>query len=544
MATKVMDYDIVVIGAGGTGMICAAKAAEITGMKVIVLEKAKNPGGASIFAHFPHIYDSTWQKNAGDKVNDPPEVSGQFFDWLVSKGGAEKYLKIEETQSMGTSAQKYGVSMPRRIDKYKDLDDPSIGPGWGGSLIVDKMLECCKKMDVPVLTETGVKKFVKDSSGKVTGVIAETGDGDIQVNFKACFIASGGFGANYKKCQGLWPKIFNNIPMHNLNPPGLTGDVIDAAEEIGMGVDLKNAGCNVQGPVHHPYSYTVNAIRLGLQINMEGERIIRTGGMAGPMDETIQPMQYSIGDQDMLEKAGENAQNSISEPDDKERAKNWRKDIEEEAAIDEKGRYGRHTTKADTLVELALKLDIDPNVLLATVEQYNRDCESGQAQGAVMGGMIGGQSGQGGREGQGGPQDVQGGQGGGMGGMFGASMPIVKSPFYAIFSQRFRQCTHGGIIVNEDTEVLDPEGNVMPGLYAGGDCTTVYLLETGEKSAFQRRLKAAIAYLKQGRKDGDAAPFSGPSLFGDYYVMKGGGMDGLPNGYTAAIKIAKYLGKA
>jgi urocanate reductase len=523
MATKIMDYDIVVIGAGGTGMICAGKVAELTGMKVIVLEKAKNPGGASIFSHFPHIYDSTWQKNAGDKINDPPEVSGQFFDWLVSKGGAEKYFKIEETQTMGTSAQKYGVSMPRRIDKYKDLDDPSIGPGWGGSYIVDKMLEFCKKMNVPVLTETRAKKFVKDSIGKVTGVVAETRDGDIQVNFKACFIASGGFGANYKKCQELWPKIFNNIPMHNLNPPSLTGDVIDAAQEIGMGVDLKNAGCNVQGPVHHPYSYTVNAIRLGLQVNMEGERIVRTGGMPGPMDETIQPMQYSIGDQDMLEKAGENAHNSISEPYEKERAeKYWRDDIAEEVAVDEKGRYGRHTTKADTLVELALKLNMDPNVLLASVEEYNKECKSGEAQGGPPGG-----------------------QEGGMGGMFVASQtPVKKGPFYAIFSQRFRQCTHGGIIVNEDTEVLDPKGNVIPGLYAGGDCTTVYLIETGAKSAFQRRLKAAIAYLKQGRKDGDAAPFSGPSLFGNYYVMKGGGMDGLPTGYTAAIKIAKYLDKA
>jgi hypothetical protein len=539
MTTKLLTCDILVIGAGGTGMICAAKAAELTGMKVIVLEKAKKSGGASIFAHFPHIYDSTWQKNAGDKVIDPPEVSGQFFDWLVSKGGAEKYLKIEETQTMGASGQKYGVSMPRRIDKYKYLDDPSIGPGWGGSFIVDKMLECCKQMNVPVMTETRVKKFIKDSSGKVTGVIAETGDGELQVNFKACFIASGGFGANYKKCQELWPKIFNNIPMHNLNPPSLTGDVIDAAQEIGMGVDLKNAGCNVQGPVHHPYSYAVLSMSrgLGLEIDMNGERVIRKGE-GGPMDETIQPMQYHIGDQDMIEKAGESAADSISEPYEKEVArKYWREALAEEVAVDEKGRYGRHTTKADTLVELAMKLNIDPVVFLATVEKYNKDVESNKGQGAGMGGLPGGPGGQGAQ----GPQGMQGGGMGGMGGMSGASKPVVKPPFYAIFSQRFRQCTHGGIIVNEDTEVLDPNGDVMPGLYAGGDCTTVYLVETGAKSAFQRRLKAAIAFLKQGRKDGDAAPFSGPSLFGNYYVMKGGGMDGLPTGYTAAIKIAKYL---
>jgi hypothetical protein len=61
------------------------------------------------------------------------------------------------------------------------------------------------------------------------------------VNFKACFIGAGGFGADYKKCQELWPKVYNNISMHNLCPPSLTGDLIDAARKIGMGVDLKNA---------------------------------------------------------------------------------------------------------------------------------------------------------------------------------------------------------------------------------------------------------------------------------------------------------------
>ena len=27
----------------------------------------------------------------GEKVNDPPDISGQFFDWLVSKGRAEEF---------------------------------------------------------------------------------------------------------------------------------------------------------------------------------------------------------------------------------------------------------------------------------------------------------------------------------------------------------------------------------------------------------------------------------------------------------------------
>jgi urocanate reductase len=539
MTVKVMDCDLVVIGMGGIGSICTVKAADLlSGKRVIVLEKAKNPGGATIFAHGPQISDSKWQRQAGAEPMEPQDLSGQFFDFLVSKGEADakKYFKVGQTTMMGTVALKIGIDMPRRIDKYKELDDPSIGPGWWGSYIVDKMMECCKKMNIPVLTETRAKKFIKDSSGKVTGVLADTKDGEIQVNFKACFIAAGGFGADYKKCQELWPNVFNNIPMHNLNPPSLTGDLIDAAQEIGAGIDLKNAGCNVQGPIHHPYSYTVVTMArssvMQLQVNLEGERVSDPGGGGGLGRVTPNPRVYSIADQDVIEKAGELAADAISEEYEHERAKKyWREDLAEEIAVDEKWGYGRHTTKADTLVDLALKLKIDPNVLRATVEKYNKECESGKGQGE------------------------QGGQGGPGGGFFQGSaspMPVKKGPFYAIFGQRFRQCTHGGIIVNASHEVLDTKGNVMPGLYAGGDCTTEYTVNSGSQASGQGGPPQGMQGGRgsqagrggQGGPPGGGGIRGGVGIFGSYVASQGGGMAGLCKGITAATNIAKYLSKA
>jgi len=571
MTAKTMDCDLVVIGAGGYGMICAVKAADLLpGKKVIVLEKAKKPGGATIFGHGPNnVYDSTWQRNAGAEPQNPQDPSGVFFDFLVSKGEADakKYFKVGEVIFMGSMTQKIGINMPRRIDKYKELDDPSIGPGWWGSYIVDKMMECCKKINVPVLTETRVKKFVKDSSGRVTGLLADTKDGELQVNFKACYVGAGGFGADYKKCQEIWPKIFNNIPMHNLVPPSLTGDLIDAAQEAGAGIDLKNAGCNVQGPIHHPYSYAVVAMTrsVGLQVNLEGERAVNQAG-GGPGRETLNPLIYSIADQDIIEKAGPAAADSISEEYEKEVArKYWREALAEEVAVDEKGRYGRHTTKADTLVELAMKLDMDPLVLLATVEKYNKEVTSGSSQGAGMGGMMGGQGGgpsdpggqgapgmPGGPGGQGGPSRGM----GSMGGMPGGSqMPVKKGPFYAIFQQRFKQCTHGGIIVNANHEVLDTKGNVMPGLYAGGDCTTEYTVNTGDQIGGQGAQGGPAGQGgpqgAQGGRGGQGAGRSGgggmrggAGIFGNYIAGQGGGMMGFGKAITAANKIADYLKNA
>jgi fumarate reductase flavoprotein subunit len=510
MAAKVMNCDLVVIGAGGIGSICAVKAADLLpGKKIIVLEKAKKPGGATTLGHGPKITDSTWQRNAGAKPMEPQDISGQFFDFLVSKGEADAKKYFVVVDKTIPYPQKLGIDMPRRIDKYKDLDDPSIGPGYWGTYIVEKMMECCKEKNIPVLTEAGAKDLIKDASGKVTTVVADTRDGELQVNFKACFIAAGGFGADYKKCMEVWPRVFNNIAMHNLNPPTLTGDWIEFVKKIGAGVDLKNATPNVQGPIHHPYSYTLVSMArssvMQLQVNLDGKRVAQPGGRFGqPVDD---PFVYSIADQDVLANAAEIAAEFTAEAYEHELARDhWREAVAEEVAVDEKWGWGRHTTKADTLVELAIKLNIDPLAFLATVEEYNKQIESGAATAA-----------------KGGPGSVNQFFQGSV-----APLPIKNGPFYAIFGQRFKQCTHGGIVVNESNEVLDTQGNVMPGLYAGGDCTTEYTPSTGARQS--------------GENSGPM--MAGPGLFGNFTARAGGGMQGICKGVSAAAAITKYLQRA
>ncbi|NTV90579.1 MAG: 4Fe-4S dicluster domain-containing protein, partial [Clostridiales bacterium] len=44
---KHMSCDLLVLGGGGAGLIAAVKAAEVSGGKVIVLEKAKKTGGST-----------------------------------------------------------------------------------------------------------------------------------------------------------------------------------------------------------------------------------------------------------------------------------------------------------------------------------------------------------------------------------------------------------------------------------------------------------------------------------------------------------------
>jgi len=469
MAKKVMSCDLVVLGAGGAGLVAAVKAADVSGKKVIVLEKAKKPGGATTFAGGLRVMNSKWQKAAGitnqansasppgdlgkdEKTNErssgypkrgngpgpgaTPDVTNEFFDWMCEKGGVEKYFKLNKNGI---------VEMPNRMDKYKNHPDPSIGPGREGTFVIEKMVECCEKQGIPVLTDTRARKFITDSQGRVTGVLADTKDGELQVNCKACFIGAGGFGADYERLKKLWPEDHNGKTMLHLCPPTCTGDCINMAEEIGAGIDMSVAWLSFMGPVHHPYSYPIYRIMQEpetLYINLNGERYVDetknlSARSAAILGRQPKAEMYAVADSELIETLGRRIISTPWQESDLPILKKFGEDIAYEVALDERKRRGNHTKKADSLVELALKMDVDPKTFAATIERYNALCENGE------------------------DED------------FGKKAeylkPVKKPPFYAFWGQRFTQCAHGGIVVNNNGEVLDVKGKVMPGLYAGGD---------------------------------------------------------------------------
>jgi len=533
--TKVMDCDLAVLGAGGAGLIAAVKAADVSGKKVIILEKAKKPGGATNFAGgMGEIKDSKWQKDSGYQASETHDITGQFFDWMVSKGGAEKYFRLAGKDG-GFSSERGKMStgtiyFPSRTEKYKDLPDPSIGPGRGGTAIVDKMVECCQKQGIQILYDAPARKFITDDKGRVTGVLAETKDGQLVVNCKACVIASGGFGRNYEKLKKYWPEDFDNKEIHNLCPPGMTGDGIDMAQEIGAYIDRTKWDLSLMAfmnmPVHVPYAYSVSILSDQPElacINLDGERWYNEANkMSSPLLLfAAQPkaVAWFIANDEIVLKVGP----KMSERNEKNTEEwlirqKYREEIDHEAAMDEDGASGNHVKKADTLAELALKMKIDPRTFVATMERYNKFCEAGK--------------------------DMD----------FGKDtrylMPIRKPPFYAIFGHRFSQCTKGmnGIAVNSKFEVLNPKGEAMPGLYAAGDTCTIY----GTRPAFimggpggppgGAAAVTANEASAEGRGGGPgSAPAAKVNVLSTQPSNCGGSSAAIMSGYIAGIGVGDYL---
>jgi len=228
----------------------------------------------------------------------------------------------------------------------------------------------------------------------------------------------------------------------------MTGDGILAAEEIGAYIDPTIRGLSFPGGFfgdgmsRHPWNTNLQRLQQGkcVIINMHGKRWKNEAGMGGDIADQPGGVACAIVDSDIVEAAESQPGPSFGGSD----PRTLTEDLESEAAMDDAGASGNHTQKADTFVELALKMKVDPRALVDTMERYNSFCEKGK--------------------------DLD----------FGKSarmlQKIRKPPFYAIFGNRWSQSTKGrnGIAVNSKFQALDTQGEVIPGLYAAGDGCTIF----------------------------------------------------------------------
>jgi succinate dehydrogenase/fumarate reductase flavoprotein subunit len=203
--------DLVVLGGGGSGLVAAVRTAQLTGKKVIILEKDSTAGGGAQGARTFRTFGSRWQakRNLPDPTVeyanvmmgevywklDPKTVkncllgTGQFFDWACELGG-----NVEEKFTQG----KYQLGTH---------DCEPIGPQMAGfgKFMTDIMKEKCKTFGVEVLTKHPVVDVeVKD--GKVVAAIAKSDAGYVRVACKACVLATGSWINNKEILQKYAPE--------------------------------------------------------------------------------------------------------------------------------------------------------------------------------------------------------------------------------------------------------------------------------------------------------------------------------------------------
>jgi fumarate reductase flavoprotein subunit len=475
-ATKELTADAVVLGGGGSGLVAAVRYAQLTGKKVIVLEKAQQVGGSTNLGHAFVTRYTKLHRDAG--MPDEREAAidaicadaqpgysrallskamyglDEMFDWLYQFGGVEEEFKLVDRRGqpqMGPFPNMPGLVGPRRRTRNLKSTDESMGPGWAGTFVVEKMMAQTEKLGITVLTQHRAVRLVSDENGVFQAVVAEDPGGKVVVRAKVCLIATGGFSRNRQLMKEVRPTFYEGCPVHSFAVASNTGDAISLVKEIGGQLDLKTTKAPMFSPTHHPFFLSMvwmsNDPRM-LMVNSKGARYLNESvptGQTGALETQPEHYGYAIFDAPTAEQMGKALVERTAHGDNAEDMKKWKQDLEYECTLD------RAAKKANSIEELAQLIHIDPAALAETIRVYNEGCASGQ--------------------------DA-------MGKPSAFLSPVVEAPFYALFQGRFNEGAVGGIVNDDHLRLVNRKDQPFRGIYLAGDCCRGVLKWDDQRTKF------------------------------------------------------------
>lgn len=187
--------DVVVVGAGASGVSAAVSAAD-KGAKVMIIEKTAVIGGASNLSWAGKFYNSSVALENGVKVAVEKEIADWIVNnhWRVDAAAIRQYVtKSGETydwlneKGYKTTFLNFGGEQLHMLPAYETRE----------TLLRAMLAESVEQHGGQVLTETTAKKLMTGTDGAVTGVVAEKKDGTtLEISAKSVVIATGGYAGN------------------------------------------------------------------------------------------------------------------------------------------------------------------------------------------------------------------------------------------------------------------------------------------------------------------------------------------------------------
>jgi len=471
------EVNFLIAGGGVAGCSAAIAASDAGEKSILILEKMPYPGGAGLLSSGTVMAAGTdIQKAAG--IKDSTDL------W---------YKDTMKTSNNGVNPTLARKLIDNALDTYHFLQGLGLKwsnvdplPGYtvdrcyrepnGGAKLMKALTGEVRKRKVPIMLETKATKIYVDNcglsfpQGEVVGVECVGGKGkvmNIKVK-KAFLIATGDFAANAAYIEGHFPELKGAIFVGH---PGNAGDGIRMAQKIGADI----TGYSPEGHPHcvevSPGKYTLWCrydllARSGLiLVNKAGKRFCDeiVKGHYTPLLPEVQKQNNQfvcVFDDAMAKSIAANPR----------LATNFRG----QQNLFLKGIKGEGTLvkKAGTLEELAGKLGIDPAGLKQTIAAYNEAAAKKADPDFRKDGKY----------------------------MIAFNTP----PFYGWNGLVGIVMTMGGLRIDDESHVLDPDMQIIPRLYAAGHTTGGYTNSVGYRSGwhltnaitFGRLTGAKIARLK------------------------------------------------
>ncbi len=417
-----VETDVLVAGAGGTGLVAAVAAAEDPDLTVTVLEKSDEPGGnTALSTGMIPAAGTRLQRAAGieETAEDMALDILEKNDFQADEALVRR-LARESSNLVHWLVDDWDVSLHLVDDfRYPKHSEYRMHapPGNNGANLVSQLVERIEATpNVELLANTPVNRLVADK-GAVVGVVA--GDPvEEAIAAGKVILATDGFGGNRRMVGQHCDEEIERALYFGAD--GNTGDGIRWGVELGSAVasmDAYQAHATVahQTGVLSTYAIVMNG---GILVNEDGERFgdESAGYSEFAIDVLGQPdgVAYEVFDERIFEQLT----GQFDDFDD---------------AV-ELGAYDR----ADRVEELAETIGCDPDATAAAVDRYNEAVRSGE------------------------PDET--------GRTDGTH--VLEGPFYGTKVTGALFHTQGGLVVDEHARVLREDGTPVENLYAGGGCAT------------------------------------------------------------------------
>ena len=402
--------DIVIVGGGPAGLAAAVSAKQTNADKnVILVEKLDILSGNGKF-----------DMNFFDMINTEAQKAAGNDEW-VGEAGLAKF--IEEKSANGESAERiqvwaneeYGIDAWLRAMgvelnyNYGGTNHMAEDNQYSGEVIQAGLEKAAAELGVDVRTGTKGMDLVMEDGVCKGVVVTNNANETYTINAKSTIIATGGFCSNKELLAEYAPgyEVFNTS-----NQMGTTGDFVKIFEQNGF--KMENMGkMSFFSNIIVPYRDLTGGADMNLLANNEG---------------TLLPNKSGMDRGTMIQEQPNGAAYYITD----------------KTGYDSFYRIRKHVglgyyAEGATLEELAEKLSINAEGLKASVEQYNADAAAGAENAQV------------------------------------AAVPKraldAEGPYYGVRVEAANHMTKGGVVCNENAQVLNADDTVVPGLYAAGEVT-------------------------------------------------------------------------
>ncbi|MCD8347658.1 MAG: FAD-binding protein [Lachnospiraceae bacterium] len=504
--TEELETEVLVVGCGSGGWIAAMTAAE-EGAKVLVVEKRESPTGPredigainsslqlASFEEYPEFeidkieamqdivrygggyVDSNlircWEDNSGELVDWLTELLESTGNWYMSLEGG-----IGNTDDPGRDKAYATGHSPHTTD-----DAPE------GTTLNTTFQAHCDELGVEWKLSTALIRLEQDSAGKVTGIIAQDQNDEHYIRItatKGVIMCTGGYATNTQMMKALQPQTLDMKINYTLGST-CDGSGIKAMLWAGAALDPTHASmmfnrCCCLPTETAGYETTGRWFWFGeqpfLKVNLNGERFCNE---SGPYEFMLHSMcmQPNHTYCDIFDANNEQYAEQFDEvgccrlfafPNGALSNMTYDYVWSSVETLIEDG----YVQKADTLEELAEKLNIPADTFVATVERYNELCAAGVDEDY-------------GKEAH-------------------RLTPVDTAPFYGVRTGAWHLTTLNGCRINTDMQVIREDGTAIEGLYATGDCTGGFFSQTypnlftglacGRTMTFGRRAAKIVAAL-------------------------------------------------